>query len=178
MAFAVSRDNAVISKMIDGIAKRSKSLTTDIQITAISCILHAIEHRDVTLAARLYDAVSRAGNRRSLAAFFAKNGPIIVSTKNNAAGEAVANFKLDVPKADKLKDTDLELLAEALKTQPWQDTEKESTFNGFNLKAEVVKLLKRAEAIQKDEARKSHEKNDFTGIAELRNLAGHVANAA
>jgi hypothetical protein len=162
VSFTVTADGSAINAMIGVIKASADSLRSNIQNAAASCILHAIKHGDVTYAARLYDAVSRSGNRQSLASYFSKHGPIKVSTKNNAAGEAVADFKIISEKRELMLKADLGVTAAALMAQPWQEQEKEATFKGIDPEERVYSLIKSTRKIMegKDDKRpKDHPGN-------------------
>lgn len=128
----VSGKDAIV-KIIGSIGRASAKLTKDIQLAAVSCVFHALEHGDVTLADSLVDAAGKGLRRDSLRAWFEKNGAMVVSTQTK-------KFVLDKAKRDTLKAIDKAELAETLTSLPWDDAKRE---------APVVSVVDVSEAFDK-----------------------------
>lgn len=65
---------AEVLKFIASVSRTAGAYSKAVQVAAIHCIAHAIEHGDVTLATRLVAAV-RKHDKALIVAFFEQNGP-------------------------------------------------------------------------------------------------------
>jgi lipoprotein-anchoring transpeptidase ErfK/SrfK len=167
----VTDNGDVIKQMIATIGKASAKLDSMIQVAAVSACLHFVKCGDTVYMARLYEAASRSANRQSLAVWFQTNAAVKVQTKANESGEAIATFKKDSERFDKIAAMDQKEYASNLSILPWNAAVKEATFDGFDLPKRVAAALASAIKIMDGEADgkpADHAKNNFAGLAELK----------
>ena len=125
-----------IDTAIKSINTRGKSLERDIHVAAVSCLVHADKHGDVTLAQKLVDAVPSLARKNALRDWFIAHGKFDYDMTNKAL-----TFN---KKGTTLTD-------EAIATPFWE-FKQEAEYKPFNLEAAVLQLVKRAEsAIEKGE---------------------------
>src|SRR5690625_422505 len=120
---------ADVRKVIKSIGTRAKKLDKDIHIVAVSCLHHADEHGDVTLMQELITSLGRSQRRNAVIAWAIAYGKF-------QANENGKNVEYNRANA-----TDLEA---AMNESPWE-FKPEAPFRPFNMKAELTKLIKRAE---------------------------------
>lgn len=116
--------------LIDSIANRGKKLDTDIHRAAVSVLVHAVKHGDITLADRLRSALPASGRKNALTAWFCAYGPFAVGEKDQ-----LLYRKLD----------DGEFNVTAAIAEPFWQYAPEPKFVPFDLKAELQKLVKKAQ---------------------------------
>lgn len=68
-----------IKKMIGTIGKGAAKLAAQVQLCAIECLIHAVNHGDITLAQHLIEALGKGGRKATLFAWFELYGPFVVS---------------------------------------------------------------------------------------------------
>jgi hypothetical protein len=107
-----------ISKAIGSIGRASTKLTKDIQLAAVSVVMHAVQHGDVTLADNLLDACGKGIRRDALRAWFEKNGGMIVNTATKKLG-------LNKETVKGLRAKPAQDLIEELAGIPWDDAKRE-----------------------------------------------------
>ena len=61
----VTVDSAALVTLVDSICGRGKKLDKDIHRAGVSCLYHAREHGDVTLAERLIKSLPRSSRRKA-----------------------------------------------------------------------------------------------------------------
>lgn len=165
-----SESTARINAMIDDVRIRMASITDDIQATAVNIVLHAVKHGDGTAAERLFDAVSRSANRKSLIEFFNRYTCIKLETAGTSKNPTVKS-SIDKAKRKKMLKRDSNELAEELMAKPWNQAKAvEPGFGGFILKQEIAKLLGLAEKIADDPVKSAHPKTDLAGLVQLRQI--------
>lgn len=126
-----------ILKKITAVGKAVSKVVGMIQETAVDCVLHAVEHGDVTLADKLMEACGKGVRRQSLSGWFEKNGPMYLPR-----GAKV--FALDKERAKAMRKEDQAELREALMALPWQEAVKEpEVVSILDVGAEFDKFLKR-----------------------------------
>jgi hypothetical protein len=109
---------ANILKAIGSIGRAAKKLTTDIQVTAVDCALHAVEHGDVTLADQLVDALGKGLRRASLRAWFERNTCMYLPKGKD-------KFAFDSERAKTLRAIPAADLRESLMALPWEEAKPE-----------------------------------------------------
>lgn len=117
--------NAAITKVRQNDQKTQKHL----HLTAVSCMVHADEHGDITLMQRLLDTVSKAYRRNALIQWATDFGKFRWDEKNK-----VLCF-------NKHKVTDLEKAMDV----PFWDHTKEPEHKSMDLVSELFRLIQRAE---------------------------------
>lgn len=105
---------AKIKALITSIGRAAAKLRKDIQTAAVECLIHAVQHGDVTLADNLIEAVGKGTRKASLRAWFELNGPFVVQTGKGT-------FGLDAKKAKKLRTEPEADLRARLLDVPWED---------------------------------------------------------
>jgi hypothetical protein len=63
-----------LNTKINAIKKSASELQSEIQLAAVNAVGYSIEHGDITIGQRLFDALPSGVRRASLAAFFEKHG--------------------------------------------------------------------------------------------------------
>lgn len=129
-----------INTAINSIQNRSKKLAQDIHVCAVSCLMHADQHGDITLAARLVQALPDMTRKNALLDWL----------------QAFGKFGWDADaKAltfDKTKKTNKEGACET----PFWVFKPETEYKPFDLKAELARLVAKAtKAAEKGDARDS-----------------------
>lgn len=169
MVKAVTSDGASISAMIKAIARQNKNLQNKIAVCAASCVLHAIEHRNVSLGTQLVNSLE-GWRTNTLKEWFIEYGPFIweKDPETNKSG-----FRLNKERVEVLKEIykkDKPKFHAHLLEKPFWVYKPEPEFKGFDLLGAVMQAIRKAEKIRddKDEAKRNHEDNDFTGLAELK----------
>ena len=125
-----------INTAIDSIKTRGKSLDKDIHQAAVSCLDHAEQHGDITLAEKLVKALPNSSRRNALRDWFMAYGKFNYDMKSKGFTydkEAVTN------------------LEQAIVTPFWE-FKPEIEYVPFNLKEQITRILVKAEkAIEKGE---------------------------
>jgi hypothetical protein len=135
-AFKYIEGAKAIDTAIKSIATRGKSLERDIHVAAVSCLMHADMHGDVTLAQKLVEAVPSLTRKNALRDWFQAHG----------------KFGYDVQGKTLTFDKKGNTLLDAAIATPFWEFKQETAYNGFNIEAAVLQLVKRAEkAIEKGE---------------------------
>lgn len=73
-AFKIIESAKAIDTAIASIAKRGKTLQADIHVAAVSCLVHADKHGDITLAVKLVEAVPSLARKNALRDWFIAHG--------------------------------------------------------------------------------------------------------
>ena len=137
---------SAINTAIASISKRGKSLEKDIHVAAVSCLIHADKHGDITLAEKLVQAVPSLARKNALRDWFIAHGKFDYDAK-------AKQFKFD-----KASTT---LVEEATVTPFWQ-FKPEVEYKPFDLDAAIQNTLKRA--------LKAVENGDTVDMAKLESL--------
>lgn len=119
----------VIAKMIASIGKRGKALDKDVHIAAVSCLVHADKHGDITLANKLIEALPASQRKNALRDWFLAFGKFNYDTQNK-----VFTF-------NKLATTQTET---AINTPFWE-FKPEATYVPFNAVTFLQQAIKRVE---------------------------------
>ena len=83
-----------ITRKITSIRTRGRKLDADIHTTALSCVYHAEQHGDVTLAERLMDSMPNGSRVKSLAVWLEDFFPMSVK-KDKESGNWKVSLKKD-----------------------------------------------------------------------------------
>ena len=125
-----------INKAIDSIAKRGKTLDTDLHNAALSCLEHAIKHGDITLAERLVGAMPQQARKNAMRDWFINYGPFAYNAKNK-------KFTF------KAKEGEVYNVAEAAQTPFWE-FKPEPEYVPFNVDKAILALVTKAENAVKE----------------------------
>lgn len=132
-------DKALILKNIGAIGKAALKLTASVQVTAVACAMHAVEHGDVTLADQLVDALGKGMRRASLRAWFEKQAPMYLPQ-----GKTV--FAFDKERAKELRKLSAEDLEAKLNSLAWEEAKPEApVVSVFDVQDAFDKFMKRVE---------------------------------
>lgn len=144
----------------------SNKLQDEIHDVAVAIMLHAYNHADFTRAQQLVDGLGKGVRRAALVEWFTQAGLKVSEKEQKFNGFNKAKM------ADKW---------EKCKATPWYNLKPENPFAGFDLDAEIAKLLKRAQkamdtnaALPADAERPEGFKFscDVDKLTKLRNIAG------
>lgn len=133
---AVTMTPAAMDKAIDKVITTSKTLQSDIHDVAVAIMLHCYNHNDFSRAQVLVDGLGEGVRRGALVEWFQAAG-----LKVNADAAQFSGFNRNkmADKWDKVKST------------PWYTMKPERPFAGFDLMAELERLLGKADkAAKKD----------------------------
>ena len=75
MAKFQALDAADLSKLIKSVKGAVTTLNAKIQMAAVNCVVHAIEHGDVRSATQLVEAMGKGMRRQSMVTWLELNGP-------------------------------------------------------------------------------------------------------
>lgn len=151
---------------IAGVITDSVSLQDRIQSVAVEIMLHCYKHKEFIRAQTLVDGLGKGVRRTALVEWFKRAGLKVDEAKQQFNGFNAA----------KMADKWAQCIAE-----PWYTMKPENPFAGFDLDAEIAKLLKRAEkAIETNSKLTDDDERpegfkfacDADKLAKLRGLAG------
>lgn len=163
--FKATMTLAAIDKEIIAVVDASKTLQSRIQELAVGIMLHAYNHGDYTRAQTLVEQLGEGVRRSALVAWFNKAGLDV----DEAKGFVGFNKKV------------MEKNWAEVKATAWYAMKPERPFEGFDLKAELERLIKKAEKAMKT----ASETPDFDTalmkvspeqLTKLRELAGVTLN--
>ena len=120
--------STAINTAIDSIKTRGKSLEKDIHVAAVSCLVHADKHGDITLAEKLVQAVPSLARKNALRDWFIAHG----------------KFNYDAKSKSFTYDKTSETLVEEATVTPFWEFKPEVEYKPFDLDAAVQTVLKRA----------------------------------
>lgn len=123
-----------ITKSIKSVETRGKALDNLIHLTACSILAHVHEHREVSLANKLLNALPKSGRKNALIAWFEAYGEMLFDGKDK-------EMKF-------CKDTTTE--QDKAELDPFWKFVPEPAYHALDLNAAVAKLVK--EAIKRNEA--------------------------
>lgn len=151
---------AVIQGRIASIQKRAAKLDQEIHLVAVSCLVHAAEHGDVTLMQNLVGALGRSTRKQALIGWSINYGPFKLEDKTGA-------LVYDRSKrAQAMEESNLI----AAEQGPFWDFISEKPYAQFDLSKAIAALLRKA-----DHALQSPEQDASlvspAALAELRKLA-------
>jgi hypothetical protein len=121
-----------LNKKIASIGRAGERLRKDIQSVAVQAIGYSIEHGDVTIGQRLYDALGTSMRRQALVTFFEKNGQFCWSSVE----KKFVFFKVEGIKFDE----------KMLMATPWNEAKKETIVSELDVADLVARLIKKVEA--------------------------------
>lgn len=133
-------ESAAVSKLIDSIKGRGAKLDADIHTAAVSSMVIAAKHGDVTLMQRLIASLPASARKNAVIAWAIHFGPF-------AADETGKSVVYDKSKVEAAKAEDN--IEAAMTTAPWE-FKPEEAFKEFDLAAQVAKLLAKAEKAAND----------------------------
>ncbi|QYW05812.1 coil containing protein [Vibrio phage vB_VpaP_G1] len=134
--FKATMTAAQMDKSIKDVCERSKTLQDDVQEVAVAIMLHAYNHGDFTRAQALVTGLGKGIRAKALVDWFHKAGLNVGDNGFNGFNKKV-----------------MEKNWEVCKKNPWYTMKPENPFSGFDLDAELTRLIERAEkAIQKNNA--------------------------
>lgn len=84
MKAIIEKSKDLLEKLISKIKSVGEQLDADIHNAAVSCLYHAEQHGDVTLATRLVAAMPRSSRRKALIYWFETFGPLVFDTEKEA----------------------------------------------------------------------------------------------
>ena len=166
-----------IKEQIKQVAGEHKSFKGNIEMLSINVLMHACKHGDPDLATALVHSCNGVVRTDAMVTWLTKHGPFIQS-KDKTTGAFMFKLNKKVRQAinEELKDTSVRAYVSNLRKEkgPFELT-KDSTFKGHNVPSKVIALIKHTKKIMQDDAKKDHEKNDFSLLKELEALVRKAA---
>jgi len=98
----VITDTTKCAESIDTIATKGKTLDNLIHRTAVSCLYHAREHGDVTLAERLMEAMPKSSRRKAMGTWIEDHAPLEGKISDTKSGVSITLKKGRKPEDFKL----------------------------------------------------------------------------
>jgi hypothetical protein len=153
--FSVSSDGATIDRMTIAFLKTGETWKNQAAIIAASCVLHAIEHSDITKGLVLIKGLEADASGKhpwrlnALREWFVKEGPYKVEKVPTENGKTRDELKFDAGKRAALKskmDADWKHFASGLQSRPFWIAKPEPEFKAFDFDAELKKLIAKGEA--------------------------------
>jgi len=150
MKYTLPADQAALRTMTDKAIKSAQTMRNLVQQASIAILHHAFKCGDYTEANYLVEGLGHGVKRDSLVEFFVKFGGL----KIDEDAQAFSGWQgKDYIKAN----------FEDAKEQMWWDLKKANPFKGFDMEAELVKLMKRATKVNTDmEAMEEADKEKIT----------------
>lgn len=164
----VTSDGRTITKGIDELRATSAALPRMAAILAASCVLHAIEHGNVTPCNRMLDALPHGWKVNALRSWFEVKGPLRWNDKAERYG-------LDSEQRKRLlsriatKDARLKLCSE-LMSHPFTEYKPASVSKPFNLQEQLARVIKAAGKADQNDPRN-------VGLDKLEDLRSFVVEA-
>jgi len=149
VAFKALDGATAINSAIASIAKRGKSLDKDVHIAAVSCLIHADKHGDVTLATRLVEALPSQARKNPLRDWFLAYGKFGYDQKNKA-------FTYNA---------DTETLTQEAMETPFWEFKPEAVYVPFDINEALNKIIAKAE-----KAMNNGDNVDVTKLEALRKI--------
>lgn len=120
-----------LNKAIDAVIVTSQTMQAEVQNVAFGILMHAYKHGDYSAAARLVNGLADGVRKVGLVAYFEMAGLVV-----NEKGDGFSDWKgKDFIKAN----------ADKLKETMWWTLKPANPYKGFDLKAEIARLIKKAE---------------------------------
>lgn len=145
------QDTSKVNVLIEAIKKAGAKLEGEIHQAACSALWHAEQHGDVTIMQKLIDALPGFARRNALIAWAVEFGKF----KADKEGKSVEFNKFGKTG-----------LIERAMDKPFWEFKPEAPFQAFDMKAELAKLLKRAEKAAGDD-RNSLDSDDLIALRKL-----------
>jgi hypothetical protein len=179
--FVLSIEGKVISKQINGIAKRATNLERDVHVCAVNCVGHAIKHGDYTLLSNLVNVIGVL-RTNAVKAWAEKHAAAKWNAgKDDKPGQFTKNAEAFEPLAAEGSD---KVMARLAKINPFVEN-KEPELHGLDIPAVIARSIKTAEEMQKKaaagdkQAAEKLAKSDLRGLAFLKQVKiGDVEKAA
>lgn len=131
-------------KQIGTLAKTIVKMVVTIQTLAIECVLHAVQHGNVTPASQLIEACGKGIRRQSLVAWFERNGPFIWNAEKSA-------FNLDATRAKAMRLITENDLREQLADKKWEEAKPEPKIESiFDIEEQFGAFLRKVHKIAKE----------------------------
>lgn len=140
-----------INAAISAIAKTGKTLERAVHIAAVSTLVHADKHGDITLANKLVDAIPSMARKNALRDWYLAHGKFDYSQETKA---------LTYKRTGKTK------LDEAMATPFWE-FKPEKAYVPFDLTGAIVKLVTKA-----NKAHEHGDKIDMKLVSKIAEVAG------
>lgn len=187
-AWTVTLDSGVLNSYIAAIGTASKRLIDGIQKAAVSAVLRAAIHNDITSIQKLDEALGNGWYMATFRAFAGtcvpngdkKHGPVKYMLADKATGSA-AGYVYQKAGAAALKaehEADAVACVTRLLAYKWETAKKETEYNGFDLQQILARAVKKGTEIQNDPEKSNHEKTkiDPAMLDMVRNLlASHAS---
>jgi len=137
-------ETKTLLKQIGALAKTIVKMVATIQTLAIECVMHAIQHGNVTPATQLIEACGKGIRRQSLVAWFERNGPF----KWDATKMA---FSLDSARAKKMREVPEADMRETLADKKWEEAKPEGKLDSiFDVEAQFDAFLRKVTKLAKE----------------------------
>lgn len=128
-AFVMYDGAKAIDTAIKSVATRGKKIDADIHKIAVSCLVHADKHGDVTLAQKLVQAMPKSGRANALKDWFL----------------AFGKFTYDSTSKSLAYDKKAVTLTEEAISMPFWEFKPEPEYVPFDINARIARLVKDAE---------------------------------
>ena len=138
ITYVFAKDTAGLNKMIDSATLSAKTMQTKVQIALVAIIKHTIDHADYTGFNKLVNDMPNGVNVKAIVEYVT----VMTGLQVDEAG------KCFIGKVDKALMT--EKFQDAKSTM-WFTFKPQTPFAGFDLNAEIAKLIKKCETMGKKE---------------------------
>ncbi|AEZ65044.1 hypothetical protein F401_gp19 [Aeromonas phage phiAS7] len=128
-------DEAAMDKAIEAVAKKSNTLQADVQRVAVGIMAHAYHHGDYSRAATLINALGEGIRKKALIEWFHLAGLTIDEENGGFKGWQGKGF--------------IEKHWARITEKKWWECKPENVWQGFDLNAELARLIKKAEQANK-----------------------------
>tara|TARA_R110000851_G_scaffold225926_1_gene378698 strand:+ start:1669 stop:2175 length:507 start_codon:yes stop_codon:yes gene_type:complete len=136
--YTFAKDTAGLNKMIDSATLSAKTMQTKVQIALVAIIKHTIDHNDYSGFNKLVNDMPNGVNTKAIVEYIT----VMTGLQVDEAG------KCFIGKVDKKLMT--EKFQDA-KSIMWHSFKPQTPFAGFDLNAEIAKLIKKCETMGKKE---------------------------
>lgn len=154
-AVQIIGNKADLIKLIDSIATRGKKLDKDIHQAAVSSLVHAAQHGDITVAVRLTEALPKSGRKNALIAWLTSFGPFALGEGNKLVYKKLEDGQLNV---------------QAASAEPFWEFAPEPAYVPFDLKAQIEKLIGKAEKAAADPEHAAENAVDLAVVSLLKRI--------
>jgi len=144
LKFNVTAEGKTIGAMIENFSKRANALVNDLTVIAASVVLHAIKHGNVTPARAIVNVLGTKETpwrSNAMISWFEAVGPFVYNKETKTLD--YDSSLIDQYKAALAADENA--FIKALMDEPFFKFKPQAEFKGFDLKAELKKLLTKAE---------------------------------
>jgi len=150
----IGKNAKSVDALIQAAVGSGKAMREKVQVAAVAILMHAEKHGDYTKANELVDGMGDGVNCAGLVEWFKKYGGLVVDEENKCFGGWSG--------AEYIRDNFKEA-----KASGWWELKKQSPWKGFDLEAELEKLLKRAQDANKKLA-KAEQEGDTEAYQDLK----------